>query len=88
VAMPCDVSFLSLKGGHRVGLQERSRSMDPEGLSTGIRRMIGQFTYLLAEIVLPTLSQYPLTNVFCYHGRHVCGIVDAKGIWGEMSFMN
>jgi hypothetical protein len=43
VEVPYDVSFLSSRGDHRDGLQEQSRSMDPEGLSTGIRRMIGQF---------------------------------------------
>jgi len=32
--------------------------------------------YLLAKVVLHSLTQHLLTDVFCDHGRHDCGIVD------------
>lgn len=38
--------------------------------------MMVYLCYLFAEVVLHGLSQHLLTNVFCEHGRHGCGVVD------------
>jgi hypothetical protein len=44
-------------------------------VSYAIRECKFALNYLLAKVVLHSLSQHLLTDILCDHGRHDCGIV-------------